>query len=109
MLSTVASTRKRLSSEVAARPRAAQDVQWTKCPVCEAFIYHKRLKRTLGVCPECNHHFRLPVRERLALLLDADSLEELSGNVESIDALVFADTKPYSKRLEEAQRKTGNR
>jgi len=93
-----------LSSEVAA---PAKQVQWTKCPSCEAFVYHKRLKRNLGVCPECNHHFRLPVRERLAQLLDEGSFEDRSDEIAPVDPLGFADSKPYAARLADAQRKTG--
>ena len=63
----------------------------------------------MGVCPECNHHFRLPVATRLELLLDADSFEDLSGDLEPLDVLGFADSKPYAQRIEEAQRKTGKR
>ena len=36
----------------------AASAEWFRCPSCEAFVYHKRLKRNLGVCPECNYHFR---------------------------------------------------
>jgi acetyl-CoA carboxylase carboxyl transferase alpha subunit/acetyl-CoA carboxylase carboxyl transferase beta subunit len=97
-----------LSSEVAAPPRTTQEVQWTRCPSCDAFVYHKRLKRNLGVCPECNYHFRLGVHERLAQLLDDGSFEDLSGEIEPVDPLSFADSKPYPKRLEEAQQKTGH-
>ncbi len=87
---------------------AAEQAQWTRCPSCEAFVYHKRLKRNLGVCPECNHHFRLPIRERLAQLLDEGSFDDLSQQIQPVDPLGFADSKPYAQRLEEAQRKTGN-
>jgi acetyl-CoA carboxylase carboxyl transferase alpha subunit/acetyl-CoA carboxylase carboxyl transferase beta subunit len=87
-------------------PAAAQ--QWTKCPSCDAFVYHKRLKRNLGVCPECNYHFRLPVRERLEQLLDEGSFDELGGDIEAVDPLGFADSKPYGQRLADAQRKTGS-
>ncbi len=97
-----------MSSEVATPPKAVE-AQWTKCPACDAFVYYKRLRRSLGVCPECNHHFRLPVRERLAQLLDEGSFVDMSESLEPLDALGFADSKPYSQRLEEAQRKTGNR
>ena len=98
-----------MSSDVAAPPKAAAEpVQWTKCPSCEAFVYHKRLKRNLGVCPECNFHFRLPVRERLQQLLDEGSFTDLSQEIQPVDPLGFADSKPYSARLEEAQRKTGS-
>jgi acetyl-CoA carboxylase carboxyl transferase subunit beta len=86
----------------------AREVQWTRCPSCDAFVYHKRLKRNLGVCPECNHHFRLSVRDRLAQLLDDGSFEELSGDIAPVDPLAFADSKPYAARLVDAQRKTGN-
>ena len=98
-----------MSSEVATPPKTSQEVQWTKCPSCDAFVYHKRLKRNLGVCPECNYHFRLPVHERLTQLLDEGSFEDLSGSIEPVDPLSFADSKPYSQRLADAQKKTGNR
>jgi acetyl-CoA carboxylase carboxyl transferase subunit beta len=98
-----------LSSDVVrAPPRAVEQTQWTKCPSCEAFVYHKRLKRNLGVCPECNYHFRLPVRERLAQLLDEGSFVDLAQEIDPIDPLGFADSKPYGERLEAAQRKTGS-
>ena len=45
-------------AQAAAPPKPGTDVQWTRCPSCDAFVYYKRLKRNLGVCPECNHHFR---------------------------------------------------
>jgi acyl-CoA carboxylase subunit beta len=97
-----------LSSEVAAPARPAQDVQWTRCPSCDAFVYYKRLKRNLGVCPECNYHFRLGVHERLAQLLDEGSFEDLSADIKPVDPLSFSDSKPYPQRLEDAQRKTGH-
>ena len=68
-------------------PSRAVSAEWRRCPSCEAFVYHKRLKRNLGVCPECNHHFRLRIRERLGQLLDEGSYEELSGDLEPVDAL----------------------
>ncbi len=79
-------------AEVAAPSRAAS-AEWRRCPSCEAFVYYKRLKRNLHVCPECNHHFRLRLRDRLDMLLDPGSFEELSGDLEPIDALSFSDSK----------------
>ena len=93
-------------AEVAAPSRAAS-AEWRRCPSCEAFVYHKRLKRNLGVCPECNHHFRLRIRERIDQLLDAGSFEELSADIEPIDALSFSDSKPYTQRIAAAQQKAG--
>ena len=88
-------------------PTRAVSAEWFRCPNCEAFVYHKRLKRNLGVCPECNHHFRVRLSERLAQLLDPGSFEELGGDLEPLDVLSFFDSKPYSDRIRDAQRKTG--
>ena len=88
-------------------PSRALTAEWRRCPACEAFVYHKRLKRNLGVCPECNHHFRLRLAERLGQLLDEDSFEDLAADLESIDVLSFTDSKPYPERVSAAQRKTG--
>jgi acetyl-CoA carboxylase carboxyl transferase subunit beta len=98
-----------LSSDVVVAPRTSSPAQWTRCPACEAFVYHKRLRRNLGVCPECNFHFRLPVRERLAQLVDEGSFTELSRDIEPADPLAFVDSKPYTQRLDEAQARTGAR
>jgi acetyl-CoA carboxylase carboxyl transferase beta subunit/acetyl-CoA carboxylase carboxyl transferase alpha subunit len=93
-------------AEVAPVSRAVS-AEWFRCPSCSAFVYHRRLKRNLGVCPECNHHFRLRLSERLDQLLDADSFENRGGDLEPLDALSFVDTKPYVDRIRDAQRKTG--
>lgn len=97
-----------MTAQAPATPKLGTEVQWTKCPSCDAFVYHKRLKRNLGVCPECNYHFRLPIRERLAQLLDEGSFVDLSTEIQPLDPLGFADSKPYPQRLEEAQRKAGS-
>lgn len=85
----------------------AVSAEWFRCPSCQAFVYHRRLKRNLGVCPECNHHFRLRLSERLGQLLDADTFEDRTGDLEPVDALSFVDSKPYPDRIRDAQRKTG--
>jgi acetyl-CoA carboxylase carboxyl transferase subunit beta len=91
-----------------ASPSRSVTAEWRRCPACEAFVYHKRLKRNLHVCPECNHHFRLRLDQRLDQLLDEESYEELAGDIESVDVLSFVDSKPYPERLAAAQSKTGS-
>jgi acetyl-CoA carboxylase carboxyl transferase beta subunit/acetyl-CoA carboxylase carboxyl transferase alpha subunit len=90
-------------------PSRAVSAEWFRCPACQAFVYHKRLRRNLSVCPECNHHFRVRVSERLGQLLDPDSFDELGAELEAVDALAFADSKPYANRLQDAQRKVGRK
>ncbi len=89
--------------------RAAPSDAWTKCPACDAQVFNKQLERTLRLCPECGHHFRMSVGERIDLLLDPNSFEERDAGLEAVDRLGFHDDRPYSHRLEASQVKTGLR
>lgn len=80
---------------------------WLKCEACNAQIYRKDLVANAYVCPECAHHYRMPVEARIALLSDADSFETWSGDVTSTDPLAFVDTQPYAERLAKNQKKHG--
>lgn len=80
---------------------------WEKCPSCHAALYHTELIESLQVCPKCSYHFRIGVRERISQLFDENSVTELATDIYPVDALKFVDTKPYSERLEQAQKKTG--
>lgn len=90
-------------------PTVPEESRWVKCPRDGAFIYHKRLNRNLKVCPECNYHFRISARERIAFLVDADSFTPLDDDIQASDPLGFVDIKPYPTRIQEAQRKTGQK
>lgn len=82
---------------------------WKKCVRCEAVLYWPELEKNLDVCPKCDHHMRIDARRRLDIFLDEDGREELAKDVEAIDRLKFKDTKKYSDRLKQAQKKTGER
>lgn len=85
----------------------ADDVRWAKCPSCTTMVYLKRLDKHAKVCPECSHHWRMPVRERLELLFDEGSFEEFGAGLRPDDPLEFHDSKPYTRRLADAERRTG--
>jgi len=81
---------------------------WTKCTACRAIIWKKDVEANWEVCPKCDHHFRLNARRRLELLLDDNSdWTEHDADLQSSDPLQFTDIKPYSQRLDEAQKKLG--
>jgi acyl-CoA carboxylase subunit beta len=86
-----------------------EESRWVKCPRDGAFIYHKRLTRNLQVCPECSYHFRISARQRISYLADPESFQPLSDDIEPSDPLEFVDVKPYPARIQEAQRKTGQK
>ncbi|HYY55301.1 MAG TPA: acetyl-CoA carboxylase, carboxyltransferase subunit beta [Candidatus Dormibacteraeota bacterium] len=82
---------------------------WTKCPTCGEMLFNKQLERNLSVCSKCGHHFRIGARDRIEQLLDKRSFEEHDAEVVASDPLGFADSKPYTERLAQAQAKTGLR
>src|SRR5262244_3816535 len=77
---------------------------WTKCESCRAIVFRKDLEENLYVCPKCQFHFRMSAKKRLELLLDGKWTEHDAGMV-STDPLKFVDTKPYAKRIRDAQKK----
>ncbi len=78
---------------------------WAKCPRCGAILYKKQLEEHLYTCPQCQHHFRIGSRQYIGFLLE--EFQETHTQLRSSDPLQFVDTKPYSRRLEEAYRTTG--
>ena len=97
----------RISTEK--RTRSVPEGVWIKCPACDAQLYRNELERNLHVCPKCHFHMRIGARERLDFFLDPDSQQELSAQLEPEDPLKFRDSKRYRDRLNQAQKKTGER
>lgn len=81
---------------------------WTKCPKCDELLYTRELERNARVCPKCSHHFRLSARERIDLLVDADTFEEWDADIRPTDPLEFVDGNgSYVEKLAKTQKKTG--
>ncbi len=87
--------------------RGVPEGLWMRCPQCKATIFRKEAESRLNVCPECEYHFYLPARDRIAQLLDQDSFEEWFTDLRPCDALEFHDRLPYHERLRAEQAKTG--
>ena len=80
---------------------------WTKCDTCEQIIYNKELEENFKICPKCGAHFRLSARERVKQLFDEGSFKEFGESIHPVDTLRFVDIQPYSVRLTQSQKKTG--
>ncbi|MEM7737065.1 MAG: acetyl-CoA carboxylase, carboxyltransferase subunit beta [Deinococcota bacterium] len=78
---------------------------WLKCEACGAQIYRKDLVANLYCCPECGHHYRMPVEARIELLADEGTFEQWSGDIQAQDPLEFVDREPYPERLKRFQKK----
>jgi acetyl-CoA carboxylase carboxyl transferase subunit beta len=80
---------------------------WIKCSGCAEMIHANELQQNINCCPKCNYHYRLSLEDRVRLLADQDTFEELFIHIQPIDTLEFVDTEPYRDRLIQAQEKTG--
>src|SRR5205807_9311389 len=80
---------------------------FVRCEECGEHLYKKELEDALQVCVHCDYHFRIGAYDRLEKLFDDGYCEELDAEVISTDPLKFVDSKPYSKRIKQAQDATG--
>ncbi len=96
--------------ESTAQPRRNVDVPeglWIRCVQCGAMIYRRILEEGLHVCPECDYHYRIDARTRIAQLNDPGTFEEFLPALESTDPLQFVDRISYRERLTKTKQETG--
>src|SRR5215470_14696441 len=89
------------------RKRGVPEGLWIRCPQCKATVFRKEAESRFNVCPECQHHFYLPARDRIKQLLDEESFEEWFTDIRPKDPLQFNDRVLYNQRLKAEQAKTG--
>ncbi|REJ84871.1 MAG: acetyl-CoA carboxylase carboxyltransferase subunit beta [Bacteroidetes bacterium] len=80
---------------------------WHKCPTCKTIIPTKDHETHMYVCTECGHHDRIGSAEYFEILFDDNRFEELDADLKSDDPLQFIDTKKYTDRVRETEKKTG--
>jgi acetyl-CoA carboxylase carboxyl transferase subunit beta len=84
-----------------------KDNLWQKCDRCGEIIYKQEIERHMYTCPNCDFHFKIGAHKRIELLTDEGTFEEIDTNLYPIDPLKFKDSKKYTDRYKEAQKKTG--
>lgn len=77
-----------------------------ECPECHALVTRTAMSFNAYVCPQCDEHLVMRARERLHWFFDHVN-QELGQEFAVKDPLGFVDSRPYPKRIEEAQTKTG--
>ncbi len=89
--------------------KAEAGSHWIKCKSCHSLMYYKEVENQNYVCPKCGYHIRIGVKERIELLADEGTFIEYDAELEPVDPLKFVDKKPYKKRIEEGEAKTGRK
>ena len=80
---------------------------WLKCTHCHELIHTRELEQHHHCCPKCDYHYRISPEERIRVLADQGSFEELFADLSSLDPLQFVDTQGYADRLKDSIEKTG--
>ena len=76
---------------------------WEKCPGCSEIIIKKDIGRNMHKCPNCDYYYKMGARDRIKLLIDGGSFEEMDANLTSEDFLEF---EGYKEKLASAKEKT---
>lgn len=85
------------------KPKTPGDL-WIKCKGCDTPIYRKVFEEKMKVCDKCGFHHKMTSFERMALLTDPGSFEELDSKIRPIDPLEFGEE--YRTKLAGDQKKT---
>jgi acetyl-CoA carboxylase carboxyl transferase subunit beta len=82
---------------------------WLKCSHCNELIHANELEQNSNCCPKCDYHYRLATENRIKSISDSGTFKALFNNLQTVDALNFADTDTYPNRLANTKEKsTGN-
>ena len=85
--------------------RDVPDHMWVNCPECGHVLFRRDLEDNHHICSQCDHHMRMPIADRFALLLDSKGKNIAMPQVKE-DPLAFKDSKRYKDRLKDARSKT---
>lgn len=80
---------------------------WYKCPSCKKICPTNEHIANLYVCQHCGYHDRIGSAEYFEIIFDNNEFFELNPDLTSGDPLNFTDTKKYTNRLAESQKKSG--
>lgn len=80
---------------------------WHKCSACKHIVPKKDHIARKFVCEQCGNHDRISSQNYFEILLDEEhDAIEFNENLSSGDPLNFVDTKKYTDRYKETQKKT---
>ncbi|PLX66127.1 MAG: acetyl-CoA carboxylase carboxyl transferase subunit beta [Denitrovibrio sp.] len=79
---------------------------WMKCSECGEVNYHREVTKHLNTCPRCGKHNIISAMEKINIIVDKGSFQEIDANIKSLDPLKFKDSKKYPDRIKAAVKKT---
>lgn len=82
------------------------DEMCVSCPSCKSFLLNGELDERFHVCPKCGYHFRMNARQRIGMVADTDSFQEMDADLRTRNLLNFPgyDKKLWHAHLESAEK-----
>ena len=77
--------------------------KWVKCDKCKEIIYKDVLKDNYGICPYCNHYFRISSASRIEQIADSKSFKEFDLKIDTVNPLKLDE---YDEKLKSEREKT---
>jgi acetyl-CoA carboxylase carboxyl transferase subunit beta len=97
----------RKQKETAEKPEPKEEL-WIQCPSCKAHLYREEWEKDMKSCTRCGFHDRLTWKERVDILLDPKTFQEIGSRISFNDPLKFSDGKgSYAEKAAETRQKTG--
>jgi len=76
---------------------------FVKCEKCNEHLFREDLFSNYYVCHKCHSHFRISARERLVLMTDDDSFQEMFSTLKTVNPLNFPN---YDSKIKKYQEQT---
>jgi acetyl-CoA carboxylase beta subunit len=67
----------------------SDEALWMKCKACNELVFKKRVRENNNICPKCGEYFFLTAPERIQMLADPGSFEDISRPIVAADPLGF--------------------
>ncbi|MDO8531529.1 MAG: acetyl-CoA carboxylase carboxyltransferase subunit alpha/beta [Dehalococcoidia bacterium] len=79
------------------------------CVSCQTALAASDVYLRYRVCPKCGFHYSLGARERITLLADKGTFQEMDSHQVSTDPIAFSgeSASPYTRDVSQAQKRTG--
>lgn len=84
--------------------KSAKDRANVRCASCETEFAAADMAKASYICPKCGKYQRIAPRDRIELICDKNTFEEIAGNITSRDFLSFPG---YADKLNKSKAQTG--
>ena len=79
-----------------------------KCEECSECVHKDIWQKNLNVCPNCSHHRMMTAMQRVKMLIDDSTFQEIDNDLCTLDILSFKDKMvSYSEKYEDKRLSTG--